>query len=177
MPHVTTDIHYITCFIKMSISHKALPYPAADGQWDRECYREKHLLPVLCFWLISLAASPYRPGIEQRVDESRCLSSCRANHHGILCVFLCTSLAPSPGSQKHFLLNFGLQALRIDAQMIFVNLLSIFPHRVPSIIMVGRDSIKTSTVRYMASITVPLESDDADYHRKVLRNICTKKRV
>lgn len=176
MPHVTSDINYIMSFIKVSIPHKALPRPAADGQWDRECYREEHLLPVLCFWLISLAASPYRAGIEQSRRE-QVLVLCKANHHGILCVFLCTSLAPSPGSQKHFLLNFGLQALRIDAQMIFVNLLSIFPHRVPSIIMVGRDSIKTSTVRYMASITVPLESDDADYHRKVLRNLCTKKRV
>lgn len=126
MPHVTSDIHYITCFIKVSIPHKALPYPAADGQWDRECYREAPAAsPLLLTHFSSCILLQGWNWAESRGEQVLVLLQTKPPWDT-----LCLSLyipSTQPRISETLLLNFGLQALRMDAQMIFVNLLSIFP--------------------------------------------------
>lgn len=76
------------CFIKVSISYKPFPYPGAH-RWSvgwRMLKREASAASLLLS-THSLAASSFRDGIKQIVDESRCMFPCGTNHYGIINVF------------------------------------------------------------------------------------------
>lgn len=84
----SSDVSWRMCFIKVSISYKPFPCPGAH-RWSvgwRMLKREASAAsPLLSTH--SLAASSFRDGIKQIVDESRCMFPCGTNHYGIINVF------------------------------------------------------------------------------------------
>lgn len=147
--------HKLKCTLYRWASHRSLFWILVliDSLWIREYYREKHLLPASCTWPIPLAASLIKGWNYADSRQEQVLVSLQNRPPWDTNYSLCLPRTQQRISETFFWIlgSAGSQDWCSDD---ICESTRYFLRGVPSIIMVGREAIKTPATRCMGSIKV-----------------------